>query len=303
MMESNPKFKSGFVSLVGRPNTGKSSLINALMGKKVAITSNTAQTTRHRFRAIYDEDEAQIIFVDTPGLHKPHDVLGDQLNKSALKALEDTDVCAFCLDASMEFGRGDEWVLKHLAGIDAFKLLVITKADLVDERIIQSQIDKASNALEFDSVCVVSAKEELGIESLIDVLKAALPLGPRWFPEGTTTDQEPEILIAEFIREKILYLTKDEVPHSVGVVVDDMSYSYKKNLSSISATIFVERDSQKGIIIGKQGSLIKQIGIQAREDLEHMLGNKVFLDLRVKVKKDWRRDASQIQRFGYGEGL
>ncbi len=296
-------FRSGFVSLVGRPNAGKSSLINAIMGEKLAITSNTPQTTRHKFRAIYDSDDAQIIFVDTPGLHKPHDALGEELNRSAIKSLEDIDIVAFCLDASKPFGSGDKRVLDALKKLSCYRLLIVTKTDLADAEAIQKQIDETGDYFNFDASVAVSAQNQEGIDECLKLIETALPLGPRWFPEGTKTDQPIEVLISEFIREKVLLLTRDEVPHAVGVSIDDMNYNEKKDLSSIYATIYVERDSQKGIIIGKGGSLIKEIGSEARKDLEHMLGNKVFLDLRVKIKKDWRRDANQIRRFGYGEGL
>lgn len=273
------------------------------MGEKLAITSDTPQTTRHKFRAIYDTDDAQIIFVDTPGLHKPHDALGEELNTSALKSLEDIDIVAFCLDASQPFGSGDAWVLDNLKMLSCYKILLITKTDLANQEQIQKQIESAQEYFLFDASCALSSKKQEGLDTALQLITSALPLGPRWFPKGTKTDQAIEVLISEFIREKILLSTRDEVPHAVGVAIDDMDYNEKKDLSSIFATIYVERDSQKGIIIGKNGSQIKQIGIEARKDLEQMLGNKVFLDLRVKLKKDWRKDANQIRRFGYGEGL
>lgn len=296
-------FVSGFVAFIGRPNAGKSTLLNAIMQTKLAITSNTAQTTRHRFRAIYNSEHSQIVIVDTPGLHKPHDALGDELNKSALKALEDVDVLAFLLDASQEVGRGDFWVLDQIKKIRAPRLLIVTKSDLVSEKLYEQQIERAKAYLSFDEVVVVSAIENKNIDQLIEVIETLLPEGPRWFPEDMRTDQSEEVLIAEFIREKILRSTSEEVPHSVGMQVEDLKYNKKKNLYSIMATIYVERESQKGIIIGKSGSKIKRIGTEARHDLELLLQGKVYLDLRVKLKKDWRRDAAQIRRFGYGEGL
>lgn len=294
---------SGFVVLVGRPNTGKSTLINAVMGSKVAITSNTPQTTRHRLRAVLDREDSQIVFVDTPGLHKPHDALGEQLNRSALLALADVDVACLVLDASQAFGRGDEWVAKHVAATRSKKVLVLTKADLVSQEVAEAQIASARAFTEFDDIVVVSAKEDFNVSGFVDTVVAFLPQGPRYFPRDMSTDQSLEVMVAEFIREKVLRATRDEVPHAVGVVVDDLTYDEGRDTATIYAVIFVERDSQKGIIVGKGGAMIKQVGTEARADLERLLGSKVYLDLMVKVKRDWRRDASQIKRFGYGEGL
>ncbi|MDO4401198.1 MAG: GTPase Era [Coriobacteriia bacterium] len=293
---------SGFLTLVGRPNVGKSTLLNAIMGKKIAITSSTAQTTRHRFRGIYNRPNAQLIIVDTPGVHKPQDALGEELNESAMKGMEDVDVVAFLLDASMPFGRGDEWVLKNVARSHAQKVLVVSKVDKVDEQTLQSQIDAAREKADWDAICPLSSVTGEGIEDFIDEVCALLPEGPRWFPEDMETDQPLEVMIAEFIREKILYFAHDEVPHAVGVVCEELEYDRKKKLYRIYALIYVERESQKGIIIGKHGHGISRIGKQAREDLEQLLGKRVYLDLRVKVRKNWRRDLNQIKRFGYGEG-
>jgi GTP-binding protein Era len=294
--------RSGFVALIGRPNAGKSTLTNAIVGTKVAITSDTPQTTRHRLRAVLDRDDSQLVIVDTPGLHKPHDALGEELNRSALKALEDVDVVAMLLDATKPFGRGDEWVASHLARTRAKRLLVVTKADLSTPEQIEAQISAARAVADFDDVVAVSATTGFNVDAFVDRVVAELPVGPRWFPRDMPTDQPLEVMIAEFVREKILRSTRDEVPHAVGVAVDDLTYDDRKDLYSIWAIVYVERDSQKGIIIGKGGEMLKRIGTEARVDLERLLGGKVFLNLSVKVKKDWRRDASQIRRFGYGEG-
>ncbi|MDK7724627.1 GTPase Era [Slackia exigua] len=298
------QFKSGFVTLVGRPNVGKSSLINAVVGHKVAITSSTAQTTRHRFRAILTTDDAQVVMVDTPGLHKPHDALGEELNTSAIMALEDVDVVAFVVDASQPFGRGDEWVANQVRAAKApRKILVLSKADLVDAQIVEDQLNAARALDSWDDEIVLSAKTGFNVDGFVQAVIAALPAGPKWFPDDMDTDQPFEVIVAEFIREKILRSYRDEVPHSIGVVADDLEYDRVKDMYRIYATVFVERDSQKGIIIGKGGAAIKRVGIEARLDLEQMLGCKVFLDLQVKVKKNWRRDLNQIRRFGYGEGI
>lgn len=301
--ETSPvSFKSGFVTLIGRPSAGKSTLLNALMGKKLAIASPTAQTTRHRFRAIHTTDTHQMIIVDTPGIHKPHDALGEELNTTAFKSLEGIDVIAFVLDASAPFGRGDEWVLSELSSIRIPKILVLTKIDLVSSEELEVQRGAAIAAGTWDRVVELSSVTGENLDEFVDVVENYLPAGPLWFPADMETDQPIEVLIAEFIREKILLTAHDEVPHAVGVVVEDMEYNRRKNMECIYASVYVERESQKGIIIGKGGAAIKEVGIQARKDLEILLGKKVFLDLQVKVRKNWRRDLNQIRRFGYGEG-
>lgn len=296
-------FRSGFVTLVGRPNAGKSTLLNAVMGEKVAITSRTAQTTRHRFRAVYDTDEMQMVMVDTPGLHKPEDALGEELNESALQALEDVDVVAMLIDSSKPIGRGDEWVARQVQQLKCKKILVISKTDLVKKAVIREQIAKADQMGSWDDVVTLSSKQKVGIDDFIDAVYDLLPNGPRWFPKGTGVDLSDEVLIAEFIREKILRHTRDEVPHSVGVQVEQIDRDPQTGFMKVWAVIYVERNSQKGIIIGHGGSMIKQIGSEARQDLERLFDVGFHLDLTVKVKKDWRSDASQIRKFGYGEGL
>jgi len=297
-----PQVKSGFVALVGRPNAGKSTLTNAMVGSKIAITSDTPQTTRQRIRAVLDRDNAQLVIVDTPGLHKPHDALGAELNRSALKALEDVDVVAMLVDATQPFGRGDEWVAGHVDKTDAKRVLVITKADLAERETMDAQVMAATEHVRFDDVIALSAVDGTNVEAFAELVTAYLPQGPRWFPRDMPSDQSTEMMIAEFIREKILRSTHDEVPHAVGVAVDDLTYDDRRDLYSIWAIIYVERDSQKGIIIGKGGEKLKAVGTEARVDLERLLGSQVFLNLSVKVKKDWRRDAGQIRRFGYGDG-
>ena len=300
---TNPDFKSGFVTLVGRPNAGKSTLLNAIMGKKIAITSNTAQTTRHRFRAVHTTDAVQMIIVDTPGLHKPQDALGEELNTSAIKALEDVDVVAMLIDASKPIGRGDEWVAAQVrAAKGSAKICVLSKTDLASDAEISAQREAAEKLCDWDAMVALSAETGRNVDAFVEEVQFLLPEGPAWFPADMETDQPLEVMVAEFIREKILRSFHDEVPHSIGVAVDNMQYEKKKDLQRIFATIYVERDSQKGMIIGKKGAAIKRIGSEARADLEQLLGCRVFLDLNVKVKKNWRRDATQIRRFGYGEG-
>ena len=295
-------YKSGFVTLVGRPNAGKSTLLNAVIGKKIAITSNTAQTTRHRFRAVKTTDEYQLVIVDTPGIHKPHDALGEELNTSALKALEDVDVIAMLVDSSKPVGTGDEWVANQLRNIRTNKILVLSKTDLVDEQTLAGQREAACALGEWDDVVTCSSVTEEGVDSFVESVVALLPDGPQWFPADMETDQPEEVVVAEFIREKILRSFRDEIPHAIGVQTEEMRYSRKKDLYSIRAIVYVEHESQKGMVIGKRGTAIKRIGSEARVDLERILGTRVYLDLSVKVKKNWRRDANQIRRFGYGEG-
>ena len=295
-------YKSGFVTFIGRPNAGKSTLVNAIMDAKIAITSDTAQTTRHRFRAVKTTDDYQLILVDTPGLHKPIDALGEELNTSALKALEDVDVAAFLIDASKPVGKGDAWVAAQLNAADTCKVLVISKADLATDNEIELQIDSAKQLCDFDAVATCSSLTREGVDNFVETLVGLLPQGPQWFPADMTTDQPIEVVIAEFIREKILRSYQDEIPHAIGVQTEELKYNRKKKLHTIRAIIYVEHESQKGMIIGKGGNAIKRIGTEAREDLERVLGTAVYLDLTVKVKKNWRRDASQIRRFGYGEG-
>jgi GTP-binding protein Era len=296
-------FRSGFAALVGRPNAGKSTLANALVGGKVAIVSDKPQTTRHRLRAIVDRPHAQVVFVDTPGLHKPHDELGRELNSSALMALRDVDVVLMLVDASQPVGGGDGWVAQHVAKSPARKILVLTKADLVGPEVIEAQLAKAGGLISFDESVVISALEDFNVEGVLRAVEAYLPEGPRYFPEGMETDQPLEMMLAEFVREKVLHRTHDEVPHAVGVMIEDLELDEKRDLVRIAATVFVERDSQKGIIVGKGGEMIRDIGTDARKDIERLLGKKVFLDLRVKVKARWRADVDQIRRFGYGQGL
>jgi GTPase len=294
--------RSGFVALVGRPNAGKSTLVNALVGQKVAIVSDKAQTTRHRIRAILDTGDAQIVLVDTPGLHKPHDALGEQVNRSALMALNDVDVVCLVVDLSQPVGGGDRWVAAHVAATKAKRILVLTKADLASTEPIERRIAEAQALASFDDTVVLSAKEDFNLQGFVATVKAWLPMGPRFFPPGMTTDQPEQVLVAELIREKALWFTHDEVPHSVGVGIDDMEFEESVGVTRIHATIYVEHDSQQGILVGAGGSMIKKIGTRARADLETLLGTKVYLDLAVRVKRDWRRDGAMIERFGYGEG-
>ena len=295
--------RSGFVALAGRPNAGKSTLANALVGEKVAIVSDKPQTTRHRLRAIVDTEDAQLVLVDTPGLHKPIDALGEEVNRSALLALADVDVACLLVDASRPAGKGDRWVAGRIADAGVPAVLVVTKTDLVDAETFVRQVGAARGLADFVKEASVSAVTGDGLDALLETLTGLLPEGPRYFPRDMRTDQPLEVMLAEAIREKVLLNTREEVPHAVGVVVEDLTYEESRDTSVLHATVFVETESQKGILVGKGGDMIKRLGTEARHDLERLLGTKVYLDLIVKVKKGWRRDASQIRRFGYGEGL
>lgn len=291
--------KSGFVALVGRPNAGKSTLVNACMGQKLAITSPVAQTTRRRMRAVINTDDTQIIIVDTPGLHKPKDALGKELNQTALVELADADVIAYLVDATAPVGTGDAWVARHIEAADApYKLLIITKADLVSQGEALAQLERARELAHFDDELVISSTEGFNVDAFLSLAKEHLSEGPMWFPPEMDSDVTDEDIVAEFVREKLLLNLKQEVPHSVAVTCDDIEFENDGH-ASISATIIVEREGQKGIVVGAGGSMIKRVGIEARKDIERMLGCKVYLDLNVKVAPLWRRDANEIRRLGY----
>lgn len=299
---SSEPFKSGFVALVGRPSVGKSTLVNACVGEKVAITSPVAQTTRRRLRAVVNTDNAQLIIVDTPGLHKPKDALGKELNKAALGELADVDVAAFLIDATRPVGRGDEWVAKHVEASPApFKLLVITKADIATPEQVSAQLEAARALMHFDDELVVSASAGFNVDAFVSIVSDHLPEGPKWFPDDMATDATDEELISEYIREKVLLNCRQEVPHSVAVRCDEVTWA-KDGHGSIRATIMVERAGQKAIVIGKGGQMIKKIGIEARKDIEYLFGTNIYLDLEVRVQPEWRRDQNEIRRLGYDAG-
>ena len=297
--ETKP-FRSGFVALVGRPSVGKSTLLNACLGEKVAITSPVAQTTRRRLRAVVNTETSQLVIVDTPGLHKPKDALGKELNRVALGELADVDAVAFLIDATKPVGRGDQWVANHVQASEAgYKLLVVTKADIAKPDQVTAQLEAARQLAVFDDELVVSAIEGFNVDTFVSLVSGHLPEGPRWFPNDMDIDATPEELVAEFVREKVLLNMRQEIPHSVGVLCDDIEWG-KNDHASVTATILVERESQKGMVIGKGGRMIKRIGTEARSDIERLLGaNSVYLDLSVRVQPQWRRDANEIRRLGY----
>ena len=298
-MKTDAQHKSGFVAVVGRPNVGKSTLINSLIGEKILITSDRPQTTRNKIMCIMNVPNAQIVFMDTPGIHKPHHKLGEYMVRTAESALQEVDAVLFVVDATERRGAGDNYIINKLKEIHTPVILVINKLDLLlkEDRIF-TVIDTYKRAYDFKAVIPLSALMDKDFSPLLSELLPCLPVGPEFFPEDMVTDQPERLLVAELIREKILKLTRDEVPHSVSVEIQEMKLRANDSLY-IRADIYVERPSQKGIIIGAKGALLKLIGQQARKDIESLLGNKAYLDLWVKVKPDWRNREQILQQLGY----
>ena len=309
MSESNPAHRSGFASFVGRPNAGKSTLTNALVGTKVAITSDKPQTTRTVVRGIVHREDAQLILVDTPGLHRPRTLLGERLNDLVKTTLSEVDVVAVCFPANEKIGPGDRFIVNEMAKIKRTKkVAVATKTDLASgEQIGKHLLDIAAlgeaTGIEWAEIVPVSAKSGDQVKLLEDLLVGLLPEGPQLYPEGDLTDAPEEILAAELVREAALDGLRDELPHSVAVVVEEMGLREgrpaDKPLLDIHANVYVERDSQKGIVIGPKGSRLRSVGTTARKQIEALLGTPVYLDLHVKVAKDWQRDPRQLRKLGF----
>jgi GTP-binding protein Era len=293
-------YKSGFVAIVGRPNVGKSTLMNYIVGQKVAIMSDKPQTTRNKIRAVYTSEEGQIIFLDTPGVHKPKSKLGDYMNRTVENALREVDVILFLVDASEKFGPGDEYIIEKLKEVKTPVYLVINKIDKVHPEDLLPFIDAYKERYPFAEIVPVSALHGNNVNRLMDQLLGHLPEGPQYYPADQITDHPERFVVAELIREKVLHLTREEVPHSIAVVIEQMKpREENENLIDIYATIYTERSSQKGILVGKKGSMMKEIGIRAREDIERLLGTKVYLNLWIKVKKDWRNQENLFKNFGF----
>jgi len=289
-------FRSGFVAIVGRPNVGKSTLLNKLIGQKIAIVSSKAQTTRHRIRGVFSRDQAQVIFLDTPGIHKPLHLLGEQLVKSAVDTLSEVDLVLFLVDGRTTAGRGDRYVADLISQVKKPVLLVMNK---LDSGKAEPEVEASYQELgEFVGTHVISALYGKGVEQLIKDLIARMPEGPAYYDPEEVTDQTVRTLAGELIREQVLRLTSEEVPHSVAVRVDQFE-ERETGPTYIHATVFVERDSQKGIIIGHKGEMLKKIGTQAREAIAKMMDGKVYLELHVKVLPNWRKEASALKRLGY----
>jgi GTP-binding protein Era len=291
-------FHSGFVAVIGRPNTGKSTLVNTLMGRKVAIVSNKPQTTRRGVRAVLSTEDHQIVFTDTPGFHKPRTLLGSRLNDLVGEATQGVDAVVQVVDAQAGVGRGDAFVFeRQLRDFSGPKICAVNKLDALRNREEVPQLQKAAALGDWDEVVPVSAKTGRGVAVLLDLLVDLLPEGPAYYPADTVTDQPLEDRLAEIVREKALAVTRQEVPHSIAVVVEELEDS--DTLTKIHASLIVERDSQKGIVIGKGGETLKAIGSRARREIERVLGHQVFLDLHVKVLKEWQRDPKALQRLGF----
>ena len=291
-------FRSGFVAVVGRPNVGKSTLVNALVGRKVAIVSDKPQTTRRDTRAVLTSEDFQIVFTDTPGFHKPRTLLGSRLNELVGEATREVDAVVLVVDGSSGVGRGDRFVSeRHVQGGTAASFCVVNKIDALRKHEEVPQLQAAADLGTFDEIVPVSAKTGRGVDLLRRLLVERLPEGPPYFPLDEVTDQPLEVRLSEIVREKALAVTRQEVPHSIAVVIEEIERD--DALTRIHASLIVERDSQKGIVIGKGGETLKTIGSRAREEMELVLGTKVFLDLRVKVLKEWQRDPKALQRLGF----
>ena len=294
-------FKSGFVAILGRPNVGKSTFLNHVMGQKIAIMSDKAQTTRNKIMGIYTKDQEQIVFIDTPGIHKPKTALGDFMVESAYSTLREVDTVLFMVSADENRGKGDDMIMERLKVAKVPVVLVINKIDKVHPDQLLSQIDDYRKQMDFKEVVPISALQGNNVSHLVVILSENLEEGYQYFPADQITDHPERFLVSEMIREKVLLLTREEIPHSVAVVIDSMKRDEETDKVRIRATIMVERDSQKGIIIGKGGSMLKKIGSMARRDIELMLGDKVFLETWVKVKKNWRDKKLDLADFGYNE--
>ncbi|EXX91909.1 GTPase Era [Paenibacillus darwinianus] len=291
-------FRSGFVAIVGRPNVGKSTLMNGLIGQKIAIMSDKPQTTRNKIHGVYTTDNMQIVFLDTPGIHKPNSKLGDFMNKSAESALSEVEVILFLTDVSEELGGGDRFIIERLKKSGTPVILVLNKIDKVHPEALLPIIAKYRELHDFAEIVPISALQGNNINTLVEQIAKYLPEGPQYYPADQVTDHPEQFVVAEMIREKILHLTREEVPHSIAVMIEDMRVQ-DNGVVYIGAVIFVERDSQKGIVIGKQGAVLKEVGKLARHDIETLLGSRTFLELWVKVKKDWRNQDRVLKDLGF----
>lgn len=292
------EFKSGFVAIVGRPNVGKSTLLNRVIGQKIAIMSDKAQTTRNKIQAVYTDTESQIVFIDTPGIHKPKHELGKFMLETAYSALKEVEVVLFLVNATQKMGPGDKFIIERLKTVKAPIYLIINKIDLIQPEDLIDIINGYKAEMEFSKIIPISALQGNNVDEMMIALKETLPNGPMYYPENQVSDHPEYFVVAEFIREKVLQLTQEEIPHSVAVVVDSMQRNPQGKVH-VYATIIVERSSQKGIVIGKGGKLLKEVGIRARRDIEALLGDKIFLELWVKVQKNWRDKQTYLNDYGY----
>ncbi|WP_112181344.1 MULTISPECIES: GTPase Era [Paraliobacillus] len=293
-------YQSGFITIVGRPNVGKSTFMNRVIGQKIAIMSDKAQTTRNTIQGVLTEPDAQFVFIDTPGIHKPKHRLGDFMVKIAQNTLSGVDIVLFMINAEEGFGAGDKYIIDRLENVESPVFLIINKIDKVHPDELFLLIDKYKDKYDFAEIVPISALEGNNVDHMISVLKSYLPEGPQYYPEDQVTDHPERFIISELIREKALELTREEIPHSIAVVIEDIIEKDDEKLR-IQAVIVTERSTQKGIIIGKQGSMLKQIGKKARIDIETLLGTKVYLELWVKVQKDWRNRPQSLKEYGFSQ--
>ncbi|HOP71859.1 MAG TPA: GTPase Era [Thermoclostridium caenicola] len=293
-------FKSGFITIIGRPNVGKSTLLNLLTGEKVSIISRKPQTTRHNIRTVVTREDFQMVFVDTPGIHKPKNKLGEFMMNAAMDTLDDVDIVLYMVEATeKEIGPGDQSIIAALKKVDTPVILAINKVDLVEKSSLLPLIDMYSKAHDFREIVPISATDPRTVELMFGILKKYLPEGEKLYPDDMLTDQPAKVLVQELIREKILKLLDDEVPHGVGIEVVRYNENEERNILGIDANIYCEKASHKAIIIGKGGEMLKKIGIRAREDIERLFGMKVVLKLWVKVKEDWRNSDYMLNELGY----
>ena len=292
-------FHSGFVALIGRPNVGKSTLMNCLIGEKIAITSHKPQTTRNKITAILTKDDFQCVFLDTPGMHKPRSKLGEYMQRSAETTFREVDLVLMLIEPTTEVPAMDSYVLERIRGVKTPVVLVINKIDTVERDTLLEVISTYRGLHDFAEVVPISAMKGRNTEELMKVIRKYLPEGPRYFPEDMVTDQPERQIAAEIIREKALYLLQDEVPHGIAVEINSMKKRQEQEMVDVQATIYCERESHKGIVIGKKGAMLKKIGSTARYDMERLLGSPIYLQLWVKVKKDWRDSDFLLKNFGY----
>jgi GTP-binding protein Era len=297
-MDQPKGYKSGFVAVIGRPNVGKSTLVNSLIGQKIAIMSDKPQTTRNKILCVLSLPDAQILFIDTPGIHKPKDKLGEYMVRTAENTLREVDVVLFVVDATAAKGAGELYILERLASVRTPIILAVNKMDAVPKNKMPSILTTYASGRDFSAVIPISALKHTNLDPLTAELKKHLELGPQYYPDDMITDQPERLLIAELIREKVLQLTREEIPHAIAVDIEEIATRANEDLY-VRAVIYVERDSQKGIVIGAGGSLLKEVGRLARLDIQNLLGSKIFLDLWVKVKKDWRNRDGILRSFGY----
>jgi GTP-binding protein Era len=292
-------FRAGFACIVGRPNAGKSTLTNALVGTKIAITSSRPQTTRHVVRAVLHRPDSQLVLVDTPGLHRPKTLLGERLNDLVRSTWSEVDVIGLCIPADEQVGRGDRFIAAEVAGLTAAVVAVVTKTDLVSKADLAAQLVAVSKLGDFADIVPVSAVRGDQLDVLVDVMSRHLPPSPQLYPDDMITDEPEQVMVAELIREAALEGVREELPHSIAVVVEEMIPAEDRPLMKIYADIYVERQSQKAIVIGAGGSRLRDVGTRARAEIEALLDTKVYLDLHVRVAKDWQRDPKQLRRLGF----